>query len=276
MAERDRFEFDLAAALRAYLEDAPTEVRPTELARQFAAAYPHRRSALGRWGFELTPAMAWVLLLAGLLLALVLGGLVAGAWQADHAVVIAPPAMFSRTGSMATTRVGHTATLLHDGRVLVAGGNDGYGAFVSAEIYDPKTGTFSPTGPLTTARNNHTATLLADGRVLVTGGSSFTDPLASAEIYDLKTGTFSPTGAMTTAREYHTATLLADGRVLVTGSGAEASGASAEIYDPATGTFSPTVSMNTARLHYTATLLADGRVLIAGDSSDGSADIFVP
>ena len=49
MAERDRFELDLADALRAYAEDAPTEVRPTELARQFAAAYPHRRTAIGPW-----------------------------------------------------------------------------------------------------------------------------------------------------------------------------------------------------------------------------------
>ncbi|HYN48720.1 MAG TPA: hypothetical protein VER83_07615, partial [Candidatus Nanopelagicales bacterium] len=64
MAERDRFELDLAAAVRAYLDDAPTQVRPSELARQFATAYPHRRTALARWGFGRTPAMAWVLLLA--------------------------------------------------------------------------------------------------------------------------------------------------------------------------------------------------------------------
>jgi hypothetical protein len=77
MAERDRFELDLAAALCAYLEDAPTEARPTELARQFATAYPHRRAAFGRWGFGLTPAVAW-LLLAALLAALVGGMLVVG------------------------------------------------------------------------------------------------------------------------------------------------------------------------------------------------------
>ena len=58
MAERDRFELDLAAALRTYLGDAPTEVRPTELAHQFAATYPHGRTALARWGFGRTRAMA--------------------------------------------------------------------------------------------------------------------------------------------------------------------------------------------------------------------------
>ncbi len=90
MAERDLFELDLAAFLRAYAEDAPTQVRPAELARQFATDYPHRRSGFGRWGFAMTPALAWVLLLAGLLLALVVGGLVAGARRPDLGVVIAP------------------------------------------------------------------------------------------------------------------------------------------------------------------------------------------
>jgi hypothetical protein len=77
MAERDRFELDLAAALRVYLEEAPTEVRPTELARQFASTYPHRRGAFGPWSFELAPALGW-LLLAALLVALVGGALIGG------------------------------------------------------------------------------------------------------------------------------------------------------------------------------------------------------
>jgi len=91
MAERDRFELDLAAALRAYLGDAPTEVRPTELARQFATAYPHRRGALGRWGFGPTPEAAWVLLLAGLLLALVGGTLLVGSQLQRRLPAVVPP-----------------------------------------------------------------------------------------------------------------------------------------------------------------------------------------
>jgi hypothetical protein len=155
---------------------------------------------------------------------------------------------FSATGTMTGARAYDAATLLSDGRVLVAGGGIGGTDLASAEIFDPKTGTFTATGPMTVARIYTTATLLANGRVLVTGGGGdYTNRLflASAEIFDPKTGTFSATGPMTEARTYHQATLLADGRVLVTGGyGAQAPLASAEIYDPKTGTFSPAGSGN--------------------------------
>jgi len=189
---------------------------------------------------------------------------------------------FSPTGSMTTTREGHTASLLLDGRVLITGGNDtSTNSLASAELYDPKTGTFSPTGSLATARGFHTATLLSDGRVLIAGGDSGfgggslhdSAAVVSAEIYDPKTGKFSPTGSMSTGRYYPTAALLSDGRVLVAAGyeGAPVTLASADLYDPKTGTFSPTGSLATARGMHTATLLADGRVLIAGgDSGLGS------
>jgi hypothetical protein len=79
MAERDRFELDLAAAFRAYLDDAPTQVRPAELAQQFANAYPRGRTMVGPWRLLTVPRLAWLLLLAaGLLAALVGGTLVVG------------------------------------------------------------------------------------------------------------------------------------------------------------------------------------------------------
>jgi Kelch motif len=105
--------------------------------------------------------------------------------------------VLARTWSLPAPRAAcacSTATLLPDGRVLVAGGTGDSEVGATAEIYDPKTGTFSPTGSMTAARISHTATLLADGRVLVAGGSDEYGLVAPAEVYDPQTGTFSPTG----------------------------------------------------------------------------------
>jgi hypothetical protein len=193
---------------------------------------------------------------------------------------------FTATGSMAVPRTQHTATLLTDGRVLIAGGTDvGGEAVASAELYEPATGEFSATGSMTTPRYDATATLLSDGCVLIAGGNSDSGILASAELYDPATGKFSATGSMITGRWQHTATLLTDGRVLIAG-GASYSGstiagflASAELYDPATGKFSATGSMTTPRDQATSTRLANGRVLLAGgyagNASEG-ADSLVP
>jgi hypothetical protein len=183
---------------------------------------------------------------------------------------------FAATGSMATAREGHTATLLAGGAVLIAGGEDGSTWFASAELYNPKTGTFRRTGSMRTTRVHHSATLLRDGKVLIAGGSGDT----KAELYDPKTGAFRLTGPMVATRKGHTATLLSDGRVLIAG-GTDGFQAldSAEIYDPRTGRFSPTGSMFTPRLDGTATLLKDGLVLIAGGQNGGSlaaAELFYP
>jgi hypothetical protein len=185
---------------------------------------------------------------------------------------------FNPTGSMSTIRDHHTATLLHDGRVLVVGGGgEGYASQTSADVYDPATGRFSPTGSMKTGRWLHTATLLQDGRVLVVGGRSPKDSVyASAEIYDPSTGRFGSAGSMNAGRQQHTATLLPDGRVLIAG-GYWSDGqkwlvlSSTEIYDPATMTFSPIGSMGAPRDGHTATLLNDGRVLIAGGEDIGNS-----
>lgn len=199
------------------------------------------------------------------------------------------------TGAMHDPRIQFTATLLHDGRVLVAGGcrtGDCAIVFASAELYNPRTGTWRLTGSLHEPRTFQTATLLPDGRVLVTGGatgcsSSTCSPiLASAEIYDPRTGIWTRTASMRQARARATATLLPDGRVLVAGGAADGANnaysnplASAEIYDPQTNTWTVTGSMHQPRCGYTATLLHNGQVLIAGGYNNMfvlSAELYQP
>lgn len=203
------------------------------------------------------------------------------------------------TGSMTTARgpngnisPSFTATLLSNGKVLVAGGEfigccPSSGQYASAELYDPDTGTWAATGSMTVARRGHTATLLPNGQVLVAGGYSCSNGctyLSSAELYDPSTGTFRPTSSMTAARAEHTATLLPNGEVLVAGGQGNGSCppcnylASAEVYNPSTGTWTATGSMTTSRSGFTATLLHNGLILVTGGDQVGktSAELFDP
>ncbi len=175
---------------------------------------------------------------------------------------------FTNTGAMATARVNHTATLLPNGLVLVAGGSgtsDGTPTD-TAELYDPTSGTWTNTGAMVAARINHTATMLPNGLVLVAGGFTLGpgSPLNSAEVYDPTTGNWSPTASMANERQGHTATLLTNGLVLVAGGYGEGWTASAELYDPIGGTWTTTGSMSTPRESHTATLLTNGQVLVTG------------
>ena len=177
------------------------------------------------------------------------------------------------TGSLNVARGGHTATLLPDGRVLVAGGH-GSSILDSAELYDPATGEWSVTGSLMKPRAGHTATLLPNGKVLVVGGDTSALPPNfgrgdTAELYDPATGRWTLTGGASTVHSWHTATLLQDGRVLVAGGFNTDNVKTTELYDPVTETWTPTGDLNVARYGHTATLLPDGSVLIAKGSNDG-------
>jgi hypothetical protein len=193
---------------------------------------------------------------------------------------------FTPTGSMVWARVGASATLLPDGRVLIVGG---YGCLArkctdddsnnvltaTAELYDPATGKFAPTGSMSAVRSWATATALPDGRVLILNGGT-----QLAEIYDPATGKFtrdgslrngygSPESVVEVAVDSGTATLLPNGKVLVVGRVGD--GSAAELFDPATGKSAsvafalpkdPASKHDYDQIPQTASLLKGGRVLV--------------
>jgi len=195
---------------------------------------------------------------------------------------------FTQAGPMAFNRNGHSATLLEDGRVLVAGGQDlgsvpSLMVFDTAETFDPSTGQFSLTGAMQASRSEHIAALLPNGKVLVGGG--YGSDFGSADLFDPATNSFSSTGPMTSYVTAATAALLSSGQVLIAGGDvAQAmSTNSAELYNPLTGTFSATGNMGFPRAFLTSTPLLDGRVLVTGGTkgvccsvSQSSAELYTP
>lgn len=200
-------------------------------------------------------------------------GCTTSAGSEQHGIVTA-------TSRLTSPRAVHTATLLKNGKVLIAGGllkaeGDEVNSS-TAELYDPATGVFTPTASMSAERAGHTATLLQNGDVLITGGGS-----ASAEVYRTDKGVFTPAGRMSASRERHAATALKDGKVLVTGGSSGMPLSSAEIYDPATNSFRQAGNMTTARFAHASTLLPDGKVLLTGGAANwnsvvATAEFFDP
>jgi N-acetylneuraminic acid mutarotase len=177
---------------------------------------------------------------------------------------------FALSGAkMATPRANHTATLLPNGKVLLAGGMNvmvpriRWGSCTNlAELYDPATDTFSSGGAMAVVHCGHNAVLLPNGKVLVVGGSD-------AELYDPATNSWSSAGTMNAAHA-GSAVLLANAKVLLAGATVPA-----ELYDPATGTFSVTGSPANLYGYNTATLLTNGKVLMVGGPA-GQSELYDP
>jgi len=184
------------------------------------------------------------------------------------------------TASMNTARAIAMATLLPNGKVLIAGGyQSGVGFFTSTELYDPASNTFAASG--STASMNHgygygAATVLPNGKVLILGNSTTT------ELYNPATNTFaasSATASLTKSRQSPTVTLLPNGKVLIAGGNNGI--ASSDLYDPASNAVTAGPSMNVGRGDASATLLPNGKVLIAGGldangSSLTSTELYDP
>jgi len=207
-----------------------------------------------------------------------------GKWTETGAL----PAHKPRTRFPVGTRAyGHTATLLADGRVLLAGGFDDdiwMNPVDEADVYDPTTG-FWTAGEMTAYRGYHTATLLADGRVMVTGGDWWTCDggpgcldglLMTTEIYDPRGNSWSAGPPLLAPHEFYTATLLRDGSLLLAGGTRNNKGTpyfttvldEVDVLSATGGAWTPAPALRTPRFGHTTTLLADGSVLVAGGCGD--------
>lgn len=198
--------------------------------------------------------------------------------RSDRAELFDPATnSWTETNAMGQSRCDHIAVLLDNGRVLVAGGEDGVSDLTSAEVFDPVTGHWSKTGDMISARREAVAVRLADGRVMVTGGlarvGNSLDTLDSVEIYDTGLGAWSPAAPMSHARYGHTAELLPGGLVLVVGglAGTEADPdmflTSVEVYNPDEGDWVPIASLTVPRAFHTTTLMPDGHIFVMGGMS---------
>ncbi|MDQ4134320.1 MAG: hypothetical protein M3179_14225 [Actinomycetota bacterium] len=199
---------------------------------------------------------------------------------------------WTRTGSMNVRRALHSAVLLPDGKVLVAGGRwcpnappatcDFTFRTATAELYDPSTGTWTPTGNMNQARHTTTAVLLQNGLVLVPGGFTDNGNGFNGDLYNPATGTWVLTGNLNFPRGRQGGMLLQDGRVLVA-LGFPAN-QSTELYDPNSNTWSFAGNLTgfTSRFNFNYGVMPNGKAVVAGGQTNppsmvtNRSDLFDP
>jgi uncharacterized repeat protein (TIGR03803 family) len=194
-----------------------------------------------------------------------------GLWLNTVMLPSARAQTWATNSPLQVARWAHTATLLNDGTVLVAGGAvyNVSGVFAdtnATEIYDPVANTTTPVGAMTYTRHSHRATLLQNGNVLVSGGG------ASSEEYDPVGQDWVNFSSMNEERIAHTATLLPNGQVLAAGGYDDNQGievTNTEVYDPNSQVWTSTTPMPYAADTQAAVLLPSGRVLVCGGSANG-------
>lgn len=177
--------------------------------------------------------------------------------------------------SMIQKRAAHTATLLKDGRVLIAGGivEDGSGnelPLTNSEIYNPETNQFNKISGLVEQHCNHSASLLESGEVLIIAGWKTGARSDAIEIFNPETNTFRLATRLEKPLQAHNAVLLNDGKVLIVGGNFSESdyAMNAYLYDYKTNSLTKTGKLNYGRMAFTATLLKNGNVLIAGGRNE--------
>ena len=186
---------------------------------------------------------------------------------------------------MLTARCLQSATLLADGRVLVAGGYQSLSetsgrVLATAEVYDPTSDRWTSVGSMPGPAAEQGASLLADDRVLVMGGAvgdwnspRLPVPQRTAAIYDPASGSWSRAESMHFTRIRPSSSVLPDGRVLVVGD-AGFNEQTAEVYDSGAGRWSLVNKPAVGHSEAVAAELNNGNVLVAGGTGETTAEVF--
>lgn len=186
-------------------------------------------------------------------------------------------ATITSVGPMVVARNEHTATLLSDGTVLIAGGVDfpGPGQSFKEEIYDPHTRQFHAIGAMLSPRLGHAAVTLQDGEVLLVGGVRAAN--ANSEIFNPATTAFTSLASISGERYELGAVRLSDGRVLAAGGKRSGSDiGTSEIFNPAFGSWAVGGAMNAPRSTFPVVRMNDGRVLVGGGGNASPLEIYDP